>query len=139
MMRQGIAGRWAEGDAGNAALMQYYVGVIARLDGLNAALAAADRLAADPQPARGAGAQGHIYVAAGQFADAIAAYGAELRSNPTSALVLRNARAQHRRAGGPGRQGLRDWWRCIPTISMSRRRWPRSISSRTGTSTPRRI
>jgi cellulose synthase operon protein C len=96
---------------GDSALMQYYVGIIARLDGLNAALAAADRLAADPanQPAARA-LKGDIYVAAGQFADAVTAYGAELRSNPTSALVLRNAAA----LGAAGRadqaaQGLRDW------------------------------
>jgi putative PEP-CTERM system TPR-repeat lipoprotein len=96
---------------GNAALMQYYVGVIARLDGLNAALAAADRLAADPANLPAARAlKGDIYVAAGQFADAIAAYGAELRSNPTSALVLRNAAALSTAGrADQAAQGLRDW------------------------------
>jgi len=96
---------------GDAALMQYYVGVIARIDGLNAALAAADRLAADPthQPAAQL-LKGDVYVSAGRFADALAAYGAEMRSNPTSALVLRNAAALV--AAGradQAAQGLRDW------------------------------
>jgi cellulose synthase operon protein C len=96
---------------GDPTLMQYYTGVIARLDGLNAALAAADRLAADPANLPAARAlKGDIYVSAGRFADAVTAYGAELRSNPTSALVLRNAAA----LGAAGRadqaaQGLRDW------------------------------
>ena len=96
---------------GNATLMQYYVSVISRLDGLNAALATADKLAADPanQPAAQA-LKGDAYVAAGRFTDAVAAYGAELRTNPTSALVLRNATA----LAAAGRadqasQGLRDW------------------------------
>jgi len=96
---------------GDAALMQYYVAVVARLDGLNAALAVADRLAADPanQPAARL-LKGDAYVSAGRFTDAIAAYGAELRTSPSSALVLRNSAA----LGAAGRadqaaQGLRDW------------------------------
>jgi cellulose synthase operon protein C len=96
---------------GDAGLMQYYIGIVTRLDGLDAALAAADKLAADPanQPAARL-LKGDIYVLAGRFADAIAAYGAEMRSNPTSALVLRNSAALG--AAGradPAAQGLRDW------------------------------
>jgi len=54
--------------------------------------------------------KGDVYVLAGRFADAVAAYGAELRTNPTSALVLRNSAALG--AAGrpdPAAQGLRDW------------------------------
>jgi putative PEP-CTERM system TPR-repeat lipoprotein len=96
---------------GDIGLMQYYVSVINRIDGLNAALAAADKLAADPANLPAARLlKGDIYVLAGRFTDAIAAYGAELRSNPTSALVLRNSAALG--AAGqadPAAQGLRDW------------------------------
>jgi len=77
----------------------------------DAALAAADRLAADPanQPAARL-LKGDVYVSAGRFAEAVATYGVELRSDPNSALVLRNAAA----LGAAGRtdqaaQGLRDW------------------------------
>ena len=96
---------------GDAALMQYYVATVFRLDGLNAALALADRLAADPanQPAARL-LKGDVYVSAGRFAEAVATYGAELRSAPSAALVLRNTAA----LGAAGRtdqaaQGLRDW------------------------------
>jgi len=96
---------------GDPTLMQYYMGVVFKIDGLNAALAAADRLAADPanQPAAQL-LKGDVYVAAGRFADALAAYGTELRSSPTSGLVLRNTAALAA-AGRPDQaaQGLRDW------------------------------
>jgi putative PEP-CTERM system TPR-repeat lipoprotein len=96
---------------GDATLLQYYVGIVFRVDGLNAALATAERLAADPanQPAARL-LKGDVYVSAGQFAEAVAAYGTELRADPSSALVLRTATA----LSAAGRtdqaaQGLRDW------------------------------
>ena len=96
---------------GDINLMQYYISIIMKLDGLDPALAAADKLAADPANLPAARMlKGDIYVLAGRFSDAIAAYGAELRVNPSSALVLRNSAALG--AAGradPAAQGLRDW------------------------------
>jgi putative PEP-CTERM system TPR-repeat lipoprotein len=96
---------------GNAELLRAYIEITLRAQGLDAALAAADRLAADPanQPA-GRLLKGDAYALAGRFADAIAAYGAELQSKPSSALALRIA-AAHSTAGQPDQAalGLREW------------------------------
>ena len=91
---------------GNIDLLRSYLGITQRVDGLNAALAAAGRLAADPaNQAVGRLLKGDVYFAAGRFADAINAYGDELRSEPTSDLVLRMANARTRRPTGSGRAG----------------------------------
>ena len=101
---------------GNADLLRYYLGVVQQADGLNAALVAAERLAADPanQPA-GRLLKGDVYAAAGRFEDAIAAYTAEFRSEPNSALALRIATA--RASAGQAEQaaqGLREWLSAQP-------------------------
>lgn len=96
---------------GNIDLLRSYLGITQRVDGLNAALAAAGRLAADPaNQAVGRLLKGDVYFAAGRFADAINAYGDEMRSEPTSDLVLRMANARSA-AGQPDQaaQGLREW------------------------------
>ena len=96
---------------GDADLLRSYLGITMRVDGLNAALAAAGRLAADPanQPA-GRLLKGDVYVSAGRFADAINAYSDEIRTEPSSDLVLRLANARSA-AGQPDQaaQGLREW------------------------------
>jgi len=96
---------------GNADLLRSYLDITVRSDGLDAAVAAAGRLAADPtnQPA-GRLLKGDLYASAGRFQDAINAYGDEMRTNPTSDLVLHMAAAR----GGAGQpeqaaQGLREW------------------------------
>jgi putative PEP-CTERM system TPR-repeat lipoprotein len=96
---------------GNVDLLRSYLGITLRVDGLNAAVAAAGRLAADPaNQASGRLLKGDVYFSAGRFADAINAYGEEMRSDPTSALVLRLANARSA-AGQPDQaaQGLREW------------------------------
>jgi putative PEP-CTERM system TPR-repeat lipoprotein len=96
---------------GNADLLHLYVEIMLRIDGTNAALAAAERLGADPanQPA-GRMLKGDVYVLAGQFADAINAYNAELRTEPSSALVLRIAAARADAGqADQAAQGLREW------------------------------
>jgi putative PEP-CTERM system TPR-repeat lipoprotein len=98
-------------EPGNIDLLRSYLGITLQVDGLNAALAAAGRLAADPanQPA-GRLLKGDVYSLAGRFADAINAFGDEMRSEPTSDLVLRMAAARSA-AGQPDQaaQGLREW------------------------------
>jgi putative PEP-CTERM system TPR-repeat lipoprotein len=96
---------------GNIDLLRSYLGITQRADGLNAAVAAAGRFAADPaNQAVGRLLKGDVYLAAGRFADAINAYGEEIRSEPSSALVLRLANARSA-AGQPDQaaQGLREW------------------------------
>ena len=96
---------------GNADLLRSYIEITLRTQGLDAALAAADQLAADPanQPA-GRLLKGDAYALAGRYADAITAYGAERRSQPSSALAVRIA-AAHLAAGqtAEAAQGLSEW------------------------------
>jgi cellulose synthase operon protein C len=96
---------------GNLDLLRSFLEIVLQADGLNAAVAAADRLAADPsnQPAARL-LKGDVYSMAGRFPEAINAYNEELRSEPSSELLLRVAAAQA--AGGQpdqGAQGLREW------------------------------
>ena len=102
---------------GNADLLRSYLEITLRAQGPDVALAAADRLAADPanQPA-GRLLKGDAYVLAGRLADAITAYQAEQRSDPSSALALRIAAARSA-AGQPDQaaQGLREWLATDPT------------------------
>jgi putative PEP-CTERM system TPR-repeat lipoprotein len=96
---------------GNIDLLRSYLGITLRVDGLNAAMAAAGRLAAEPaNQSAGRLLKGDVYFSAGRFADAIGAYGDEIRSDPTADLVLRMANARSA-AGQPDQaaQGLREW------------------------------
>jgi putative PEP-CTERM system TPR-repeat lipoprotein len=96
---------------GNPTLLRAYLQVTLKAQGLDAALAAANRLAADPaNHAVGRLLKGGVYSLAGRFTDAIAAYTAEQRSQPSSALALRIAAARST-AGQPDQaaQGLREW------------------------------
>jgi len=97
---------------GNPALLRGYLQVTLKAQGLDAALAAADRLAADPtNQAVGRLLKGDVYSLARRFGDAITAYTAEQRSQPNSALALRIAAARSA-AGQPDQaaEGLRRWW-----------------------------
>jgi putative PEP-CTERM system TPR-repeat lipoprotein len=96
---------------GNDGLLHSYIQITLRAQGLDAALEAANRLAADAanQPAARL-LKGDAYALGGRFADAIAAYQAEQRAQPSSALALRIAAA--RSAAGQADQaalGLREW------------------------------
>jgi tetratricopeptide (TPR) repeat protein len=96
---------------GNLALLRSYLEITLKAQGLDAALAAANRLAAGPaNQAVGRLLKGGVYSLAGHFADAIVAYTAEQRSQPSSALALRIAAARSA-AGQPDQaaQGLREW------------------------------
>jgi tetratricopeptide (TPR) repeat protein len=96
---------------GNPTLLRAYLQVTLKAQGLDAALAAADRLAADPaNQAVGRLLKGGVYSLAGHFADAIVAYTAEQRSQPSSALALRIAAA--RSAAGQPDQAAEElrWW-----------------------------
>jgi putative PEP-CTERM system TPR-repeat lipoprotein len=96
---------------GNIEMLRSYLGIVLQAEGLNAAVTAADRLAADPsnQPA-GRLLKGDVYSLAGHFPEAINAYNEELRAEPSAELVLRVAAARAA-AGQPdqGAQVLREW------------------------------
>jgi tetratricopeptide (TPR) repeat protein len=96
---------------GNLALLRGYLQITLKAQGLDAALAAANRLAADPaNQAVSRLLKGGVYSLAGHFADAIAAYTAEQRSQPSSALALRIAAARSAaRQPDQAAQGLREW------------------------------
>jgi predicted Zn-dependent protease len=93
-----------------------YLQVTLKAQGLDAALAAADRLSADPaNQFMGRLLKGDVYSLAGRFADAITAYRAEQRSQPSSVLALRIA-AAYSAAGQPDQAalGLREWMATEP-------------------------
>ncbi|MDE2576619.1 MAG: PEP-CTERM system TPR-repeat protein PrsT [Rhodospirillales bacterium] len=96
---------------GNAALLEAYAGIVLKADGLQAALDAGDKLAADPANLPAARLlRGDIDMAAGHYADAVAAFQAAMKVAPSAGLVLRLANALN--AGGHNDQSsqvLRDW------------------------------
>ena len=96
---------------GNEALLQSYVAIVLRAQGLDPALAAADRLAADPANLPAARLlRGDVYMAAGKFTEAAAAYSARLTQGGSTAVALRLVGALD--AAGRSDQAagvLRDW------------------------------
>jgi len=96
---------------GNLGMMSTLIFAEQRTSGITGALATADELRRDPanMPAA-AVVKGDTYMGARRFGDAAAAFSAELKTNPSTALVLRNAGAL---ASGGGQeqaaQLLRTW------------------------------
>jgi putative PEP-CTERM system TPR-repeat lipoprotein len=96
---------------GNDALLQSYVAIVLRAQGLDAALAAADQLAADPANLPAARLlRGDVYMSAGKFTEAATAYSALLANGGSTAVALRLVGALD--AAGRSDQAagvLRDW------------------------------
>ena len=96
---------------GNLGMMNTLVYVEQRSAGITAALALADELRRDPANMPAASViKGDTYMGARRFGDAAAAFSAELKTNPSTALALRTAGAF---ASGGGQeqaaQQLRAW------------------------------
>ncbi len=104
-------------DPGNTDLMQALVAVVLRAEGLDPALAMAEKLARDPANMPAARwLKGDTLMAAGRFIDAIPVYGAELRAEPSTTGVLRLVTALS--SSGRADQAtlvLRDWMEKNPT------------------------
>jgi cellulose synthase operon protein C len=96
---------------GNGELLQAYVALVLRTQGLDAALAAADQLAQDPtNQLNGRMLRGDVYLADGKFAEAASFYAAQLKTGGATPLVLRLVSALN--ASGRTEQSsqvLRDW------------------------------
>ena len=106
VLRQGL-----EALPGNPALLQALVGVDVRTGGLEAALVTAAALARDVTNLPAARLlKGGLYMSAQRYADAAAAYQAELKAGPSGALVVATAVALSR-AGRPAeaQRLLQDW------------------------------
>ncbi len=96
---------------GNSALMQASVALTYRLKGLDAALASVDRMLQYPINLPAARLlKGNLYMTAKRYPEAVAAYGAEMKDQPFTTLVLSQASAM-RAAGHPDDATalLRDW------------------------------
>ena len=96
---------------GNSALVQASVALTYKLKGLDAALSSVDRLLQDPLNLPAARLlKGNLYMTAKRYPEAVAAYGAEMKDQPFTTLVLSQAGAM-RAAGHPDDATalLRDW------------------------------
>ena len=106
VLRKGL-----EAAPGNLSLLQTLVAIDFRLGGLDAGLATAAALARDAANLPAArGLKGGLYMSVQRYADAAAAYQAELDANPSGALAVATAVALNS-AGRPAdaRLVLRDW------------------------------
>ncbi len=106
---------------GNSALLEVSVALAYKLKGLDAALAAVDKLAQDPmnQPTTRL-LKGSLYMIAKRYPDAVAAYAAEMKDMPFTTLVVSYAGAL-RAAGRAGEATavLRDWVAKQPDPAVS--------------------
>lgn len=106
---------------GNSALQEMVVNVAFRVSGLDAALAEAAKLRADPANLPLARLlKGQVYLTAGRPADAAAAFATEMSSEPFGALALAEAQALHA-AGKPDEaaERLRAWIAKEPDAAAS--------------------
>lgn len=108
---QRLADEGLELAPGNSALLQLNVALTYRLQGLDAALKSAEKLAQDPvnQPMARL-LKGGLYMLAKKYPEAAAAYAAEMKESPFTTLLIGEASAL--RAGGKPEEAtqlLRDW------------------------------
>ena len=96
---------------GNLRLLLAYVTATLRTDGLDAALRTAAKLANERAQLPSARLlKGSLFMSMKRYADAVAAFQAELKANPSGQLVIATASALN--AAGryaDARQGLKDW------------------------------
>ncbi len=102
---------------GNPILLQSYVAVVLKSAGLDAALTSAEQLSRDPTNLPiGAALKGDVYMGAGKFNEAAAAYLTEMRNTPSTPLLMRTVGALN--AAGRSDQAaqlLRDWLQRQPS------------------------
>ena len=101
---------------GNLGMMTTYVAIEQRTNGLPGALAAADEFRKNPANMPSAAIlKGDAYMAGQQYTDAAAAYGAELKTTPVTAIALRQASALAASGGtDQASEVLRTWLKTNP-------------------------